>query len=69
MLDGIILYYVLDGEGFLGGYDIFVICYDLENSNYFCFDNIGMLFNFFVNDYMYVIDEFNNIGWFVLDCY
>ena len=34
MSDGITLYYASDGEGSLGGYDIFVTRYDSENSNY-----------------------------------
>ncbi len=64
MSDGITLYYASDGEGSLGGYDIFVTRYDSENSNYLRPDNIGMPFNSPANDYMYAIDESNNIGWF-----
>ena len=45
MSDGITLYYASDGEGSLGGYDIFVTRYDSENSNYLRPDNIGMPFN------------------------
>jgi hypothetical protein len=69
MSDGITLYYASDGEGSLGGYDIFVTRYDSENSNYLRPDNIGMPFNSPANDYMYAIDEFNNIGWFASDRY
>lgn len=42
MSDGITLYYASDGEGSLGGYDIFVTRYDSENGNYLRPDNIGM---------------------------
>ena len=45
MSDGITLYYASDGEGSLGGYDIFVTRYDSENGNYLRPDNIGMPFN------------------------
>ena len=69
MSDGITLYYASDGEGSLGGYDIFVTRYDSENGNYLRPDNIGMPFNSPANDYMYAIDEFNNIGWFASDRY
>lgn len=69
MTDGVTLYYASDGEGSLGGYDIFVTRYDSENSSYLRPDNIGMPFNSPANDYMYVIDEFNNLGWFASDRY
>ena len=69
MADGVTLYYASDGEGSLGGYDIFVTRYDSESSSYLRPDNIGMPFNSPANDYMYVIDEFNNLGWFASDRY
>ncbi len=69
MSDGITLYYASDGEGSLGGYDIFVTRYDSEDGNYLRPDNIGMPFNSPANDYMYAIDDFNNIGWFASDRY
>ena len=69
MSDGITLYYASDGEGSLGGYDIFVTRYDSEDGNYLRPDNIGMSFNSPANDYMYAIDDFNNIGWFASDRY
>ncbi len=67
MSDGITLYYASDGEGSLGGYDIFVTRYDSEDSGYLRPSNIGMPFNSPANDYLYAIDEFNNIGWFASD--
>lgn len=67
MSDGITLYYASDGEGSLGGYDIFVTRYDSEDGTYLRPDNIGMPFNSPANDYMYAIDDFNNIGWFASD--
>lgn len=69
MSDGITLYYASDGENSLGGYDIFVTRYDSESGNYLRPDNIGMPFNSPANDYMYVVDDFNNIGWFASDRY
>lgn len=67
--DGITLYYASDGEGSIGGYDIFVTRYNTNNNSYLVPDNIGMPFNSPFNDYMYVIDEYNNLGWFASDRY
>lgn len=67
MGDGVTLYYASDGEGTLGGYDIFVTRYDSEDNTYLKPSNIGMPFNSTANDYLYVIDEFNNLGWFATD--
>ena len=53
----------------LGGYDIFVTRHDTEDDTYFTPENIGMPFNSPYNDYMYAIDEFNNLGWFASDRY
>lgn len=67
MGDGITLYYASDGEGTLGGYDIFVTRYDSEDNSYLRPSNIGMPFNSSANDYLYAVDELNNLGWFVTD--
>ena len=66
MSDGITIYYASDGEG-LGGYDIFVTRYNTNNDTYLVPENVGMPFNSPYNDYMYVIDEYNNLGWFASD--
>lgn len=65
--DGITLYYAAEGEESMGGYDIFVTRYDSEDNTYLKPDNIGMPFNSPYNDYMYVLDDFNNLGWFASD--
>lgn len=67
MGDGTTLYFASDGEGTLGGYDIFVTRYDSEDDSYLRPSNLGMPFNSADNDYMYAIDEFNQLGWFVTD--
>ena len=66
--DGVTIYYATDGEG-LGGYDIFVTRYNTNTDSYLTPENVGMPFNSPYNDYMYVIDEFNNLGWFASDRY
>ncbi len=65
--DGITLYYAAEGDESLGGYDIFVTRYDSDSNSYLKPDNIGMPFNSIYNDYMYAIDDLNNLGWFASD--
>jgi len=69
MSDGITIYYASKGKGSVGGYDIFVTRYNSDTDNYLNPENVGMPFNSPFNDYMYVIDEFNNLGWFASDRY
>ncbi len=69
LTDGVTLYYAADGEESLGGYDIFVTRYNQETNRYLRPENLGMPFNSPANDYMYVIDEYNNLGWFASDRY
>ena len=65
--DGITLYYASRGPESLGGYDIFVTRYNTNTDAYLRPDNIGMPFNSPANDYMYVVDEYANLGWFASD--
>ncbi len=67
LTDGVTIYYAADGPSSIGGYDIFVTRYNTNTDTYLTPDNVGMPFNSPYNDYMYVIDEFNNIGWFASD--
>ena len=67
MSDGMTLYFASDAEGSLGGYDIYVTRYDPEDKEFLRPSNIGMPFNSTANDYLYAIDESNNLGWFVTD--
>ena len=67
MADGITLYYASRGSESLGGYDIFVTRYNTNTDAYLRPDNIGMPFNSPANDYMYVVDEYANLGWFASD--
>lgn len=69
LTDGITIYYAADGPDTFGGYDIFVTRYNTNTDSYLAPENVGMPFNSPYNDYMYVIDEFNNLGWFASDRY
>ena len=65
--DGETLYFAAEGDDGLGGYDIYTSTYDKETQQYLSPVNIGMPFNSEANDYMFVIDEYSNIGWFATD--
>ena len=65
--DGITIYYAASGSESMGGLDIFVSRYSTATGKYLKPENIGMPFNSEANDYLYVIDEDNNLGWFATD--
>lgn len=65
--DGVTLFYASEGKESLGGYDIFMTRWDEDSQRFFKPENIGLPFNSSANDYLYVVDEFNNLGWFVTD--
>ena len=65
--DGVTIYYAATGSESLGGLDIFVSRYNSATGKYLKPENIGMPFNSEANDYLYVIDETNNLGWFATD--
>lgn len=67
MADGITLYYAEESDEGLGGYDIYVTRYNSDDERFVKPENIGMPFNSPANDYLYAIDEFNNLGWFATD--
>jgi hypothetical protein len=67
MSDGITFYFAGKGEESIGGYDIFLTRYDSRSGSFFKPENIGMPFNSEANDYLYAVDEQNNIGYFVSD--
>ncbi len=69
LADGTTLYYANDGANSLGGYDIFVTRYNTDTDCYLKPENLGMPYNSMANDYLLVIDEFNNLGWFASDRY
>lgn len=67
LTDGITMYYAAECEESIGGYDIFMTRYDADNGQFLAPENIGMPFNSPANDYLMVIDEFQQLGWFVTD--
>ena len=67
LTDGITMYYAAECEESIGGYDIFMTRYDADNGQFLAPENIGMPFNSPANDYLMVIDEYQQLGWFVTD--
>lgn len=65
--DGTTLYFASKGIESLGGYDLFVTRAGDDNTHFLKADNMGMPYNSPANDYMLVLDEYNNLGWFASD--
>lgn len=67
--DGSTIYFGAKGQESLGGYDIFRNRMGNTSDLSIKPENIGMPFNSDANDYMYVEDDTDSIGWFVSDRY
>lgn len=67
MSDGMTLYFAAEGEASIGGYDIFMSTYDASEGKFLQPENIGMPFNSMANDYLFAIDEYNQLGFFASD--
>ncbi|NCB68162.1 MAG: tetratricopeptide repeat protein [Bacteroidia bacterium] len=69
LLDGLTLFFASDGEGSLGGYDIFYTRYSPPAKDYLNPENVGFPFNSPWNDYMMIMDDLQKVGWFASDRY
>lgn len=67
--DGLTLYYTADGKRNLAGKDIYVTQYNASEHYFVHPENLGMPFNSIYNDFLYVVDEENKLGWFASDRY
>ena len=67
LTDGVTIYFAAEDDSSLGGYDLFVSRYSLNNDNYLVPERLNMPFNSNYNDYMMVIDEEKGVGWFASD--
>ena len=65
--DGVTLYFAACDTNGLGGYDIYVTRYNTYTDSYTTPENVGMPFNSPANDYLMLIDEHRNIGYFATD--
>lgn len=66
--EGTKIYYACDSRDGLGGYDIYVTR-ENEDGGYAEPTNIGLPYNSEFNDYLYVEDDVNQLGWLVSDRY
>lgn len=69
MPDGTTFYFAARNSEGLGNYDLYVTRYDSEGDRFYTPENLGFPYNSYANDYMMVIDENNNLGWFASDRY
>lgn len=65
--DGMTLYFAAKDEETMGGYDLFVTRYNLDNDSYLKPERLNMPFNSTSNDYLLVMDEEKGVGWFASD--
>lgn len=62
--DGSTLYFSAKTKEGLGGYDIYVTGYDSEKGQFLQAENMGLPFNSFDDDFLYVEDDTHGIAWF-----
>lgn len=65
--DGLTLYYAINSESTIGGYDLYMSRRDTESGLWLGSQNLGMPYNSPYDDYMLAIDEENNLGWWATD--
>ena len=69
MPDGQTFYFAARCEEGYGNYDLYATRYDSESKRFYQAENMGLPYNSYANDYMLVIDEASNLGWFASDRY
>lgn len=69
MADGMTFYFAARSQDGLGNYDIYATRYDAGSERFYKAENMGFPYNSYANDYMMVVDEDNEIGWFASDRY
>ncbi len=67
MSNGLLFFFASNNDLSIGGYDIFYSTRGDYQADFVKATNIGMPFNSLYNDYMLVVDELSNTGWFVSD--
>lgn len=67
LTDGVTVYFAACDEMSIGGYDLFVSRYNMNNDTYLVPERLNMPFNSEYNDYMMVVDDEKGVGWFASD--
>ena len=62
MPDGVTIYFAAKDYDTLGGYDLFVSRYNMNNDTYLAPERLSMPFNSMYNDYLMVVDEEKGVG-------
>lgn len=65
--DGQTFYFANNGEGSMGGYDLFVAQRDARTGEFLQPLNLGLPFNSPYDDLLLAIDEQNGVGWWATD--
>lgn len=63
--DGITMYFASKGHDGLGDFDLYITRFNADTKSFLPPQNLGFPFNSPFDDYMYVVDEFAETGWFV----
>ena len=69
MSDGQTFYFAARSNDGYGNYDLYATRYDSDSKRFYQAENMGFPYNSYANDYMLVIDEGANLGWFASDRY
>ena len=69
MPDGQTFYFAARCDEGYGNYDLYATRYDSDSKQFYQAENMGFPYNSYANDYMLVIDETANLGWFASDRY
>ena len=69
MPDGQTFYFAARSNEGYGNYDLYATRYNSDSKRFYHAENMGFPYNSYANDYMLVIDESANIGWFASDRY
>lgn len=69
MQDGQTFYFSARSNDGYGNYDLYATRYDTDSKQFYHAENMGFPYNSYANDYMLVIDETANLGWFASDRY
>lgn len=67
LTDGVTVYFAAEDEDGMGGYDLYVTRYNMNNDTYLTPERLNAPFNSPFNDYMMAIDDEKGIGWFATD--
>lgn len=65
--DGLTIYFAANDPNGFGGLDIYVSRYNTATETYTTPENIGMPYNSPANEYLFVVDEINHVGYLATD--